>query len=141
MPNKFGLTQIDHITLIVSDLDATRSFYCDVLGMFEVPRPQFEFPGLWLDSDQPQPGQIDRALIHATLSNEQSGRAGWGDQGATRASRGHHFAFQVKDAAAMSEAIKNKGVEIVSGPKQRPDGPTQVFVKDPDGHLIEFFSL
>ena len=37
--------------------------------------------------------------------------------------------------------IKQAGVEIVDGPKQRPDGATQVFIRDPDGYLIELCSV
>ena len=48
---------------------------------------------------------------------------------------------QVDNALAMHEMLLSNSVDIVSAPKTRPDGPTQVFIKDPDGHLIEFFSL
>ena len=37
----------DHVTLICADLEATRRFYVDFLGMTEVQRPAFKFPGLW----------------------------------------------------------------------------------------------
>lgn len=140
MSNRFGLAHVDHVTLVVSDLDATRRFYCDALGMFEVPRPTFDFPGLWLHTQPPKSGEMVRALIHATLANKQSGQAGWGDRGGTRVTRGHHIAFEVQDVVALYEFLQGKDIEIVSGPQHRPDGPTQIFVKDPDGHLIEFFS-
>ena len=37
----------DHITLIAADLEATRHFYVDLLGLQQVPRPNFPFPGMW----------------------------------------------------------------------------------------------
>ena len=141
MKPEYRFSHVDHITLIVSDLDATRQFYCGVLGMVEVPRPAFDFEGLWLHTHEPEPGQTLRALIHATLAGEDAGRAGWGDQGGARATRGHHFAFQVDDVLGMHEMLQTRDVDIVSAPKHRPDGPTQVFIKDPDGHLLEFFTL
>ena len=42
-----GARTVDHITLVASDLEASRRFYVDVLGMREVERPDFGFPGLW----------------------------------------------------------------------------------------------
>lgn len=36
--------------------------------------------------------------------------------------------------------MKELGVPIVDGPKSRPDGYIQVFVTDPDGHVIELCS-
>ena len=132
---------IDHITLIVSDIEKTRQFYCEILGMFEVPRPKFDFEGLWLHPSQPQPGELVRAMIHATLEGKGAGKAGWGDRQVERISRGHHFAFQVDDAIEFSEFLQGKGVSIAVGPNKRPDGPTQFFIRDPDDHLIEFFSM
>ena len=37
-----------HVAIKTNDLEATRFFYCKVLGLVEVPRPDFGFPGAWL---------------------------------------------------------------------------------------------
>jgi catechol 2,3-dioxygenase-like lactoylglutathione lyase family enzyme len=39
---------LNHFTIMSKDLDASREFYCGVLGMEVGPRPQMNFPGLWL---------------------------------------------------------------------------------------------
>ena len=127
-----GISSVDHITIIVSDLEQTRRFYVDLLGMSEVPRPDFDFEGKWFESGTSQ--------IHATITSDLAGLAGWGDRQVKRASRGHHFAFQVEDAIQAAKFLRENEIEIVAGPQQRPDGPTQVYVNDPDGHVIEFFS-
>ena len=57
MLNSIRFQSIDHLTLIVSDLEKTREFYCDILGMKLVPRPDFDFPGLWLHPHEPNPGE------------------------------------------------------------------------------------
>jgi catechol 2,3-dioxygenase-like lactoylglutathione lyase family enzyme len=49
-----------HIAVKTNDLDTTRAFYCDVLGLKEVARPDFGFPGAWLAC--PLPGGA--AIIH-----------------------------------------------------------------------------
>ena len=36
--------------------------------------------------------------------------------------------------------LQELGIAIVSGPVTRPDGARQVFVNDPDGHLVELCS-
>lgn len=142
MPPPIKFQSIDHITLIVAELDRTRQFYCDCLGMQEVARPDFDFPGLWLTAA----GAADdrsgflQAMIHITLADQNSGQAGWGDRQVKRVSRGHHFAFEVADAILAHEQLDQLGVNIVVKPKQRPDGAAQFYVEDPDGHLIEFFS-
>lgn len=42
------LAALFHVAIKTNDLDATRRFYRDVLGMVEVARPEFGFPGAWL---------------------------------------------------------------------------------------------
>lgn len=132
---------IDHITLIVADIERSKRFYCEILGMQQVPRPNFDFEGLWLNPTQPDSGQPVRALIHITLESDLAGQAGWGDRSVIRLSRGHHFAFEVSDAIDCCEHLRSRGVKIVVEPQLRPDGPTQFYVQDPDGHVIELFSL
>ena len=123
---------MDHVTIVIADIEATRKFYVDVLGMEQVERPSFSFPGIWFQAGATQ--------VHATTTDEAAGRAGWGDQGAANISRGHHFAFEVDDAKAAAADLRAAGIEIVAGPKNRPDGPLQLYIKDPDGHLVELFS-
>jgi catechol 2,3-dioxygenase-like lactoylglutathione lyase family enzyme len=124
--------KFDHITLIVSDLEATRNFYVNVLGMSEPKRPNFDFPGAWFE--------IDGVQIHATVESELAGKAGWGDRKVISISRGHHFAFEVADVEAAFESVKELGIEVGDGPKVRPDGAHQLYIYDPDRHLVELFS-
>src|SRR5438874_1364314 len=126
------VASFDHVTLICADLEATRTFYVDFIGMKEVPRPAFKFPGLWF--------QLGSVQIHATQESPEAGKAGWADRGGKVVSRGHHIAFAVDD---MSEALKLAevhGVRIASPLRQRPDGYKQVYLYDPDGHIIELVS-
>lgn len=123
---------IDHATLVVKDLERSRHFYVDVLGMREVPRPPFSFAGLWFQAGATQ--------IHLIL--EYSGSAPAGNLLAEhlRSSRAQHFAFLIDDASNIVPMLKERQVPVLSGPKPRPDGYLQVFVTDPDGHIIELCS-
>lgn len=125
------LKSFDHITIIVSDLDETRRFYVQLLGLDEVERPPFDFPGAWF--------QVGGTQIHATLTSDKAGIAGLGDLGAGSPSRGHHFAFEVESLSATIQYLATHEVAVVAGPKLRADGAAQVYVADPDGHVIELF--
>ncbi len=123
---------IDHVTIVVSDLERSRSFYCDLLGMREIERPGFQFPGLWFEADGTQ--------VHLILEFDGSATPGYANE-TEKTMKGvlHHFAFEVDDAAKAAETLRNHGVRINGGPVPRPDGPTQVWFYDPDGHVIEVF--
>ena len=119
----------DHVTLVVDDLQRSREFYVDTLGMEEVPRPDFSFQGSWF--------QLGGVQIHLILKHDQSGPAGINVPEHLTSTRTHHFAFEIDDAAAAEPQLRERGVKIVSPAKHRPDGAVQVFVEDPDGHVVE----
>jgi catechol 2,3-dioxygenase-like lactoylglutathione lyase family enzyme/uncharacterized protein YunC (DUF1805 family) len=123
---------IDHVTLVVKDLERSRRFYVDLLGMWEMPRPAFSFAGLWFQAGATQ--------IHLILEFAGSGPAGNLLPENRRTSRTQHLAFAVDDAAAAVAHLKTLHVPILSGPSPRPDGYLQVFLTDPDGHVIELCS-
>lgn len=124
--------QIDHVTLVVKDLERSRRFYVDVLGMQPAQRPNFKFPGLWFQAGTTQ--------IHLILEHADSGPAMAFLPEKCVISRTKHFAFEVADAMAAAEALKQSGLKLADGPKYRPDGPTQIYVLDPDDNLVELFS-
>jgi len=134
MSKRLGIsvTSFDHVTIICADLEATRRFYVDVLGMIEVSRPAFGFPGLWF--------QVGNVQIHATQESPEAGKAGWGNQGGKVVSRGHHIAFVVDDVLEALEIVQIHGVRVASPLQQRPDGYKQVYLYDPDGHVVEIVS-
>ncbi|MBA3314628.1 MAG: VOC family protein [Planctomycetaceae bacterium] len=125
------VSQIDHVTLVVRDLDASRRFYVDLLGMENVSRPAFDFAGLWF--------RAGSTLLHLILEHDRSGPAGVND-GRAKSSRGFHLAFAVDDAEAAAADLEAAGVAFVTKPKRRPDGAIQTFVLDPDRHVIELCS-
>lgn len=130
--NSLQVKGFDHITLIVADIEATRNFYVNLLGMEEKPRPDFDFPGAWFE--------VGSVQIHATVASDLAGLAGWGDRKVKSISRGHHFAFQVDSVVNAFEEVQKLGLKVGDGPKFRPDGIHQVYIYDPDDHLVELFS-
>ncbi|MGK0187272.1 MAG: catechol 2,3-dioxygenase-like lactoylglutathione lyase family enzyme [Verrucomicrobiales bacterium] len=122
----------DHITLVVADLEASRAFYVDLIGMEQVPRPDFGFPGMWF--------QLGTAQIHLNIASDAAGRAGQGDMGAGSPPQGVHFAFSVDDCDIAVGQFTEQGIAIEAGPRSRPDGARQAYVRDPDGYLVEITS-
>ena len=116
-PN-FTVRELNHVALDVGNVPASVRFYRDVLGLPELPRPEFGFPGAWFRLGVTQElhliGHRDRAVGQ---------RAG-------------HFALLVSDIDAAAARLRDAGVEF-RGPKPRPDGALQVFTTDPDGNVIE----
>jgi catechol 2,3-dioxygenase-like lactoylglutathione lyase family enzyme len=123
---------IDHVTIISADLDRTREFYTGVLGMKRVERPDFGFDGLWFEAGATQ--------IHVNPAGKHGGRAGIPDGGARMPSIGFHLAFWVDDCRQAADRLAAAGIELIDGPRSRPDGVMQFYIYDPDGHLIEICS-
>jgi catechol 2,3-dioxygenase-like lactoylglutathione lyase family enzyme len=103
---------------------ASEAFYRDVLGLPQMPRPAFDFPGAWFRLGQTQE-------LHLIGNRTQPVHSH---------SRGTHFALQVADIRAAETELQAKNAAF-TGPKQRPDGNWQIFIQDPDGHYIELCEL
>lgn len=52
------------------------------------------------------------------------------------------LAFRVApgEVAGCAEALRERGVEIVSGPTDRPFGHRTLFFRDPDGNVLEIYA-
>jgi catechol 2,3-dioxygenase-like lactoylglutathione lyase family enzyme len=129
------LSGVQHCTFVVSDLDGSRRFYREVLGLEEVPRPDsFDFGGAWF-----RVGAVDE--IHLIAQGDGTARAGRADHG-TSGFMGFvpHVALESDDLDAALGRAAEHGVLPASGPVPRGDGVTQAFVLDPDGYVIELFA-
>jgi catechol 2,3-dioxygenase-like lactoylglutathione lyase family enzyme len=125
--------RIQHVGLVVSDLERSRRFYAEALGLEEVPRPSnFTFDGAWF--------RFGGTELHLLAEEHTTGGAGQGDAG-EGAARGltSHLAFEVDDLEHALTTLRRHGVELEGGPMPRGDGVTQVFFLDPDGYVLELF--
>jgi len=113
-----------HVAISVTDLDAARDFYCDILGFEVLPRPDFGFPGLWL--------RVGSLQLHLAVADEPpSPGPGF-----------PHFALYVPtdEFDATIESMRSAGVKMLGEPSSRVDFGTTVhaaFVTDPSGNVIE----
>jgi catechol 2,3-dioxygenase-like lactoylglutathione lyase family enzyme len=129
------LRKMDHTALIVKELERSRWFYSEILGLQEVPRPgNFAFGGSWFQG----PG----FQIHLILAGDTSAPAGFSEVGEkdVRIGRAHHIAFQVDDVEKAMATLRAHNIEIAGGPQPRGDGVTQFYIYDPDRNFLEFFA-
>src|SRR5271170_2208369 len=97
-----ALEQLEHFTLACSDLERTRAFYCDVLGLRAGPRPQLPFDGYWLYcGDQP--------VVHLGGADDIKRISGRADHGASTGAL-DHIAFRGREAAATIASLKDYGI-------------------------------
>jgi catechol 2,3-dioxygenase-like lactoylglutathione lyase family enzyme len=118
-----------HISVKTADVPATVRFYCDLLGMIEVDRPAFDFPGAWLATPPPAKG----ILIHL-----YGGETALNADGVVPTGGGaiDHVAITAVGFQEMREKITGSGK---NWRQNIPPGTQiwQLFVRDPNGILIE----
>ncbi len=116
-----------HVSVVVSDLDRAKAFYGGTIGLEEIPRPAFDFPGAWYSLS----GGVQ---LHVIVN------PGWPFPPLERGRfevRSPHFALWVADADEVAERMARSGHphhDYVS----TPTGLRQLFVHDPDGNMVEF---
>jgi catechol 2,3-dioxygenase-like lactoylglutathione lyase family enzyme len=119
---------LEHVLVLTDDLEATRAFYCDVLGFEVGERPSLEFPGYWLYLD-------GTACLHvAERAAYEAHAAGLGLERAVGPI--DHVAVAALDHDALLARLDAAGVRFVSNDVPAV-GIRQLFVDDPNGVRIE----
>ena len=122
---------LQHYTIEPSDLERTKTFYCDVLGLENGDRPPLGFPGYWLYS-----GGVP--TVH--LLGPRVPREGIVVRGTAKkfddTGRLDHIAFAATDVAGVRKRLQSKKVEFREQIVPRT-GDTQIFLYDPDGIGVE----
>jgi len=63
-----SITQIDHVSVIITDCERSRRFYREVLGLREIPKPKsFDFVALWFEL-----GNQQLHLLRKPMAEERS---------------------------------------------------------------------
>lgn len=119
-----ALVELNHVTVRTSDLEATRSFYGDVLGLHPGWRPDLGFPGYWLYCG-------NRPVIHVVPPGQEIGGGGDDETG-----NFDHVAFLGHDIDAMRKQLVERNITFRE--RYIPDGQRrQIFLFDPNHIMIE----
>ncbi len=114
------ILELDHVALHVKDLEASCQFYRDVLQLASLPRPAFNFPGAWFRLGVHHELHLIGECTHPIISHRQ----------------GDHFAVGADSLDDWENHFKRIGFTRFLR-KKRPDGAGQIFLEDPDGHVLE----
>jgi catechol 2,3-dioxygenase-like lactoylglutathione lyase family enzyme len=121
------LHMLQHYTICPVDLEKTKDFYVNALGLDVGYRPPLSFPGYWLYSAAtPTVHLIGPRAADEGKPPRKSGPTGQLD----------HIAFACSDLPAVRARLQAAGVEFKEQILPR-DGNTQIFCFDPDGVGVE----
>ena len=125
---------LHHVSLTVTDLERSRAFYREILGLAEIARPPFPFGGAWFAVGE---GQQLHLIAHA-------GATFRGERGID--TRDSHFAVRVASYRHAVEFLRAKGYREDAAEldplrmRLQPHataGFPQIYILDPDRHVIE----
>lgn len=107
----------DFITLLVSDLEASYTFYKEKVGLNESPEKR---PNAYAFATTPCGFAIRQSSDRRKMDNPGQGIIVW---------------LCTSDATALHNDLKTRGVPIVEDLRKSPFGMTFSF-KDPDGYIM-----
>jgi catechol 2,3-dioxygenase-like lactoylglutathione lyase family enzyme len=122
-----GLNALNHYTIKPVELEATKDFYVNVLGLEVGYRPPLAFPGYWLYCG----GQPTVHLIGPRAADE-----GQPPRRAAGTGLLDHIAFSCTGLKEMRERLRRHDVKHEERVIPR-DRQTQIFLYDPDGVAVE----
>ena len=152
-----GVLALEHIAILVSDLERSKHFYVDLLGLEVI--GYVEHAGGAIDEMAATEG-VDM-IEYRLRAPKGPGPAGGGPgftidivqwvrpEGEARSPLINdvptaHCAFGVKDLQATYDRLKAAGVEFVSPPVTFPEeegGWRVLFFRDPDGFVLELIEV
>ena len=125
---------IHHVSLPVTDLERSVGFYREILGLRQIERPPFGFPGAWFAVGESQQLHL---IVHdgATFRGQKAINT-----------RDGHFAVRVPSYRRAVEFLRSKGYREDADPmdllsiRLQPHATArfpQLYILDPDRHVIE----
>jgi catechol 2,3-dioxygenase-like lactoylglutathione lyase family enzyme len=127
------VTALNHYLIVSKNLERSKKFYQEVLGLDVAERPDFGFPGYWLKTGDnicvhlasQAPNKIRDTFL---LKKHPKGTNGSGSV--------DHIAFLAQDPEGVRSRIQKNKVDMHF--RSFPDAKLfQIFLKDPDDVTIE----
>lgn len=129
-----ALSHLEHLLVQTTDMEATKRWYVDVLGMRVGPNPDFKFPVAWLYIG-------DRDVVHVTeggagVSANRQAYLGQQSQDVSGTGVIDHIAFRATGLGEMLARLRRLNVAFKE--RQVDDqGLYQIFLFDPNGIKVE----
>jgi catechol 2,3-dioxygenase-like lactoylglutathione lyase family enzyme len=121
------LDRLDHVLVLTDDIEATKTFYRDALGLVVGERPPFAFSGYWLYVD-------GTPCVHvADRSEYEAYTARLGLQVGPTVD---HVAFRGSDYDELAARLEAAGIDAVAN-EVPGGGLRQLYVTDPNGVRVE----
>jgi catechol 2,3-dioxygenase len=143
-----SVVRIGHLGIVASDLDRSIDFYTNILGLTLTER--FEYPddpaghgvavaaGAFVRCDS-----THHCISIFTLRNGGEPLSPGPSEPEIGLGFGlHHIAFELAtpaDLIAKFREFRDRGVRIVNARRGGPGNQPRFYVRDPDGHLLEFY--
>lgn len=118
---------LQHFSIYCRELEPMHHFYVNVLGLPELPRPEFPFPGYWLEIGEGHHihlAKVREGHVKKSISENEDGYMD------------HHIGMLTDDLSGMKANLRGHGVEF----HDEPYGYPQIFFRDPENNLIEVAS-
>jgi catechol 2,3-dioxygenase-like lactoylglutathione lyase family enzyme len=114
------ISALDHYNVVTSNLEVTRRFYSEVVGLRDGERPPFGRAGAWMYLG-------DHPILHISTGRAPTSR---------KSDAYDHVAFRAYDLEGTRTLLREKGIYFQEFGV--PDRDLhQVFFRDPDGAEIE----
>jgi catechol 2,3-dioxygenase-like lactoylglutathione lyase family enzyme len=127
MAQNFNM-ELEHISIVVKDVEKSEEFYKNILHLKEVPTPWGEntpLPAVFFDLG-------NKRELHVTQYNSE-----------IKLHKFIHFAFAINDFDGYLKFLNKNGIEYGEFSDKnmkfqtRIDGVRQIYFQDPDGYWIE----
>ena len=128
------LSHLEHFLIQTTDMDGTRDWWVDALGLRVGPAPDFKFPVCWLYIG-------DTDVLHLTTGGadvSENRKAYLGQQSDATEGSGvvDHVAFRATGLVETMAHLKSRGIAFTQ--RQVDDqGLYQLFLLDPNGVKVE----
>ncbi|OBZ12613.1 MULTISPECIES: VOC family protein [Bacillales] len=120
-----------HVAFVVSDMEKSLHFYCDVLGFEKAFDLEDDNGNPWINYLKVAEGQFIELFYGGKRNYVQHPK----NAGSA------HICFEVDDIFEMADQLKKHGIKVDVEPKRGKDHNYQCWAKDPDGFPIEFMQL
>ena len=117
-----NILRLHHSSVIVADTEASLKFYCGVLGLKCLPRPDFPYYGAWLEVGEQQVHLLELDNPDPTKNRPDHG------------GKDRHIAFNILSLDKLKNDLDQANVSYTLS----ASGRRALFCRDLDGNALEF---